>query len=158
VARYEATIDIARPPRVVFDFFDTPENAPRYVEGTVTTTLIGGVRKGVGTRVIRVTIANRATPLDATEEVVEYVDGSLKRSRGTAHWYAHYEAVMRVEPADTGSRVTLIYDYRPTVTAILVLPFWPLFLLAMRGRMQKMAAAAKRVLEAEDAGAYRAAG
>jgi hypothetical protein len=158
VARYVATIDIARPPRVVFDFLDTPENAPRYSEGIISCVQISGVRKGVGQRVLRMTAVGRAAPIDGTQNVIEYVEGSLLRSEGTVGWHATYEATTTFEPIDGGVRVTFDYTYRPTVTAILTIVFWPLFVLMMRGRVEKTAATVKRILEAEDAGAYRAAG
>lgn len=158
MARYVASFEVARPPRVVWEFFETAENAPRYVEGCISCTQVSGVRKGVGTRVIRVMSVGATRPVDATEDVLEYEDGSLMRRTGSVSWFCTYEATTRVEAHGTGSRVTLDYDYRPTVTALLTILFWPLFLLNMRGRLDRMAAAAKRVLESEDAGAYRAAG
>jgi carbon monoxide dehydrogenase subunit G len=158
VARYLCVFDVARPLRVVWEFIETPENAPRYVEGCISCTQISGVRKGVGTRVLRMVSAGGAGPTDATEDVLEYVDGSHMRRTGRVSWFCTYDATSRVEAHGSGTRVTLDYTYRPTLGAILTLVFWPLFLLSMRGRIDRMAAAAKRVLESEDAGAYRAAG
>lgn len=158
MARYTATVDIMRPARVVFDFLETPENAPRYTEGVISCVQLSGVRKGVGQRVLRMTAAGRHAPIDGTQNVIEYVDGSLMRSEGTISWYATYDATTRVEPIEGGCRVTFDYVYRPTVTAIMMVVFWPLFIVMMRGRVEKTAATAKRVLEAEDVGAYRAAG
>lgn len=158
MARYVTTIEVARGQRVVWDFLDTPENAPRFVEGCISAVLLAGSRKGLGTRVLRMTVAHAARPLDATEDVIEYVDGSFSRRTGTIAWYAKYEATMRVEPIEAGRcRVTFDYTYRPTVLAVVTL-FWPVFLLTMRGRIERMAQAAKRVLESEEAGIYRAAG
>lgn len=159
MARYVGSVEIARPPRVVFDFFDTPENTPRYTQGVVSCTQISGVRQGVGTRVLRMTAANARAPIDATEDVLEYVAGSHRRSTGTIGWYAHYDSTTRVEPTeDGGSRVTYEYVCRPTVAAILTIFFWPLFLLLMRGRIERTLETAKRVIESEAVGAYRAAG
>jgi hypothetical protein len=158
LARYVATIDVARPPRVVWDFFETPENAPRYVEGCISCIHVSGVRKGVGTRVMRVMSVGATRPIDATEDVLEYEDGSHMRRLGRVSWFCTYDATTRVEPHGAGSRVTLDYTYRPTAAALLTIVFWPLFLVSMRGRVDRMAQAAKRVLEADDPGAYRAAG
>jgi hypothetical protein len=104
------------------------------------------------------TAAGRPVPIDGTQNVVEYVEGSLLKSEGTVGWQATYEATTRLEPIAGGVRVTFDYSYRPTVAAILTVLFWPLFLVSMRGRLEKTAATVKRVLEAQDAGAYRAAG
>jgi hypothetical protein len=158
MARYVVAIEIARPPRVVWDFFYTPENAPRYVEGCISCTHVSGVRKGVGTRVTRVMSAGALRAIDATEDVLEYEDGSHTRRLGRVSWFCTYDATTRVEPRGSGSLLTLDYTYRPTFAAILSIVFWPMFLVSMRGRIDRMAAAAKRVLESEDAGAYRAAG
>jgi hypothetical protein len=161
MARYVARVDIMRPARVVFDFLDTPENAPRYSEGVISCVQLSGVRKGVGQRVLRMTVAGRHAPIDGTQNITEHVEGSLLRSEGTISWYATYEATTRFEPIEPGSqgvRVTFDYVYRPTVTAILTVVLWPLFVLMMRGRLEKTAATVKRILEAEEAGAYRAAG
>ena len=104
------------------------------------------------------TSVGRAAPVDASEDVLEYEDGSHMRRTGRISWFCTYDATTRVEPNGAGSRVTLDYIYRPTISSLLTIFFWPLFLLSMRGRIERMAQAAKRVLEAEDAGAYRAAG
>ena len=158
MARYVSTVEVARGQRAVWDFLDTPENAPRYVEGCISCVLLSGARKSVGTRVLRMTSAHGVRPVDATEDVLEYVDGSYSRRTGTVSWFATYDGIMRVDPDGAGGcRVTFDYTYRPTVAAILTL-FWPVFLLTMRGRIDRMAQAAKRVLEAEEVGAYRAAG
>jgi hypothetical protein len=156
--RYVATIEVARGPRAVWDFLDTPENAPLYVEGCISCVLVAGKRKGVGTRVLRATAAHGVRPTDATEDVLEYHDGSFSRRIGTIAWFATYEATMQVEPIEGGRcRVTFDYTYRPTFLAVVSL-FWPFFVLTMRGRIERMAQTAKRVLEADEAGLYRAAG
>src|SRR5687767_4457999 len=113
MARYVATIDVARPPRVVWDFIETPENAPRYVEGCISCTHVSGVRKGVGTRVTRVMGVGATRPVDATEDALEYEDGSYMRRTGTVSWFCTYDATTRVEPQGSGSRLTLDYTYRP---------------------------------------------
>ena len=99
MARYVVTAEIARPPRVVFDFLDTPENTPRFTEGLISCHQLSGVRKGVGTRVLRMTVAGGRAPVDATQNVTEDVEGALSRGNGTVYWYATYDAVTRVEPA-----------------------------------------------------------
>lgn len=155
MARYVVEVTIARPRRVVFDFLTTHENLPRYVEGCISATQLSGVRGGVGSRVIRLQLANGRTT-DSTENVLVWEDGSATQTEGRTS-FARYEANVRFEDAaGGGTRVMMEGKYSPAHVGGWIM--WPLFLIAMRGRLERSYEMAKRVLESEDAGAYRAAG
>lgn len=155
MARWVVTADIARPPRVVFDFLETPENAPRYIDGVAECALVEGARKGTGARVVRTTLFGGRT-VDMYEATTAYEDGVSYRRMGRMG-VARYEATLSVDDAGDGrARVTLDVTFEPAgVSGWLV---WPIFLVQMRGRYERTLRAAKRVLEEDAHRAYRSPG
>lgn len=149
------TAEIARPPRVVFDFLETPENAPRWIDGVVACTVVEGRRRSVGARILRTTVVGGRT-LDVLEAVTAYDDGVRSRRLGRAG-SVRYEAMLAVEDAGDGrTRVTL--DCEATPAGLLGWLRWPRFAAGMRRRFDAMLATAKRVLEEEADRAYRSPG